>query len=84
MNKKKDRPIQGEQDSMTKDRKCWRRGEGDQLRMGAAEEGAALNLASSRRNNKNSFQKLEWAQCLIFAVVTSGDLLPLQTISWVF
>lgn len=84
MNKKKDRPIQGEQDSMTKDRKCWRRGEGDQLRTGAAEEGAALNLASSRRNNKNSFQKLEWAQCLIFAAVTSGDLLPLQTISWVF
>lgn len=62
MNKKENRLVQGEQDSMTRGRKCWRRREGDQVWMGVAEEGATFNMASSRRNNKNSLQNLEWAQ----------------------
>ena len=60
------------------------RGRGGQVRIGVAEEGAPLHLVSTARKKKNSFQKLEWAQCLILIAVTSGDLFPLQTISWVF
>lgn len=51
---------------------------------GVAEEGTTLNLVSTTGKNKNPFQKLQWAQCLILIVVTSGDLFPFQTISWVF
>lgn len=57
---------------------------GHHVRMGVVEEGATLNLVSTTGKNKNSFQKLQWAQCLIFIVVTSGDLFPFQKISWVF
>lgn len=59
-------------------------GSGDQVTTMDAEKGATLNLVSTTGNNKNSFQNLEGAQCLILMVVTSGDLFPFQRISWVF
>lgn len=41
---------------------------------GPGEETATPSDFNYRKECKNSFQKLEWAQCLTLIVVTSGDL----------
>jgi hypothetical protein len=55
-----------------------------QVRMRVAEAGATPSGLHHRDEGKNPLQKLERAQGLRHTVVTSGDLFPFQTISWVF